>query len=347
MIAPVRLSGIGIARCLGDGTQEAEGHAGRLRTAMAALSQGGRPIRLLHAIEEVAFLATHEALSLAGVPMPVGGDGMGIALGVEEGIDGIKARYYQGVLREGPLGASPMAFPLTTPNTIAARISILLDLRGENLTVCGGSLSGAQAVGLALEAVRQGRSTAMLAGGATSVEQEFLDALSRAGRPERGQPGCGACLLLLEPQTSAGEAGPNPAQRDGLLRSGAGDVLGYAEGFGKDDIRDAIQGCLEDARLLPGQIGSVRVASASDHRALVEALRQAGLKVSAVRSPSSEMHSASFPMAIAEAAGQAASGTPEPVLVVGTDCLAGASAAIVRGSAGPGPRPVRGGSGIP
>jgi hypothetical protein len=299
--------------------------------ALAALSQNGPQIRLLHAIEEVAFLATHEALSRAGVPMPVGGDGIGIALGVEEGIDGIKARYYQGVLREGPLGASPMAFPLTTPNTIAARISILLDLRGENFTVCGGSLSGAQAVGLALEALRHGRSTAMLAGGATSVEQEFLDALSRTGRPERGQLGCGACLLLLQPQLSSEEAGPHDAE---LPRDGAGHVLGYAEGFGKDDIRDAIQGCLEDARLLPEQIGSVRVGSASDHRALVETLRQVGVKASTVRSPSSDMHSASFPMAIAEATGQAAHGTRRPVLVVGTDCLTGAAAAIVRVCAG-------------
>jgi hypothetical protein len=309
---------------------------------VTALAQEGAQIRLLHAIEEVAFLAAHEALSLAGLPLPFGGDGIGVALGVEEGIDGIKARYYQGVLQEGPLGASPMAFPFTTPNTVAARIAILLDLRGENYTVCGGSLSGAQAVGLALECLRRGQSTAMLAGGATSMEREFLDALSRAGRPEPAQPGCGACLCLLEARVSARAAGPHPAPRDGRLGSDAGDVLGYAEGFGTNDIQDAVQACLEDARLFPAQVGSVRVASLGDCRRLLEVLRRVGVRASVVRSPSSHLHSASFPMAMAEAAGHAANGTPEPVLVMGTDCLAGASAAVVRGSAGPDP----GGSGV-
>jgi Beta-ketoacyl synthase, N-terminal domain len=327
MNPPVRLSGIGIACSSSDGAHAAGKTGHRLSAALSALPQGGSPARLFHPIEGMAFLAAHEALSFSRIALPVEGDGIWIALGVDEGIDGIKARYYQGVLRDGPLGASPLAFPLTAPNTIAARISILLDLRGESLTVCGGCLSGAQAIGLAMEALREGRSGAVLAGGATSVEQEFLDALCRAGRVDGGQPRCGACLLLLEPQVPAGDAGPHDS---GPLRSGAGDVLGYGEGFGENDIRDAVQACLEDARLLPEQIGSVRVASLGDYRRLVEALRQVRVKASAVRSPSSEMYSASFPMVVAEVAGQAANGAPQPVLVVGTDCLVGAAAAIVQ-----------------
>jgi hypothetical protein len=250
--------------------------------------------------------------------VPLGGEGAGIAMGVEEGIDPIKADYYRGILRDGPLGASLLAFPFTAPNTIAARISILMDLRGENHTVCGGSLSGAQAIGLALEALREGRSPAMLAGGATSVAREFLDALSQTGRSTGGQPGCGACLFLLQPRVSAGE------------EESAGQVLGYAEGFGRDDVSDAIRGCLEDAGRFPEQIGAVRTASVDDLRPLVEALRRSGVRAPTVRSPSSCMCSAAFPMAIAEAAGQTASGGQGLVLVVGTDCLAGASAALVR-----------------
>jgi hypothetical protein len=290
----------------------------RLSTALSALPQGGSPVRLFHPIEEMAFLAAFDALSLAGVALPVGGDDVGIMLGVDEGIDGIKARYYQGVLSDGPLGASPMAFPLTTPNTIAARISILLDLRGESLTVCGGSLSGAQAIGLAMEALREGRCGRVLAGGATSVEREFLDALRRVGRPDSGHPRGGACLLLLQAQVAAGEA-------DGMA-----ELIGYAEGFGRDEITDAVQGCLEDAGLSPGQISSVRVASVQDSRLLPEALRRLGANAPIVRSPASNLYSVSFPAAVAEAAAQVANGTGGPVLVVGTDCLAGASAALVR-----------------
>jgi len=315
----VRVSGIGIAASPDDRTRVAVSPGSRLSAALSTLPQGGSPVRLFHPIEEMAFLAAYDALSLAGVALPVGGEGIGIALGVEEGIDGIKARYYQGVLSDGPLGASPMAFPLTAPNTIAARISILLDLRGESLTVCGGSLSGAQAIGLAMEALREGRSVGVLAGGATSVEPEFLDALCRVGRPDGGPPRGGACLLLLEPQASAGKV-------DGMA-----ELIGYGEGFGRDEISDAVQGCLEDAGLSPGQISSVLVASVQDSRLLPEALRRVGANAPIARSPASNLYSASFPAAVAEATTQAANGTPGPVLVVGTDCLAGASAALVRG----------------
>jgi beta-ketoacyl synthase-like protein len=315
MNPPVRLSGIGIARSSGDGLQADDRPGQRLS---AALSQEGVPVRLFHPIEEVACLAAYEALSLAGVAVPFGKDGIGIAIGVDEGIDGIKARYYQGVLRDGPLGASPLAFPFTTANTIAARISILLDLRGASLTVCGGSISGAQAIGLAMETVREGRSGAVLAGGASSVEQEFLDALGRVGRPDVGPPRCGACLLLLEPQASVGKA-------DGMA-----ELLGYGEGFGRDEIKDAIRACLEDAGVPPGQIGSVWVASVFDLRSLVEGLRWVGVTAPIVRPTDPNLYSASFPMTVADAARQAANETPAPVLIVGGDCLAGASAAIVR-----------------
>ncbi len=312
----VRLTGAGIACSPRDGTEGGDRLGDRLSAALRALPQGGSPVRLVHPIEEMAFLAAFEALSLAGVAARVGGEDIGVALGVEEGIDGIKARYYEGVLKDGPLGASPLAFPLTAPNTVASRISILLDLRGENVTVCGGSLSGAQAIGLAAEALRAGRSGAVLVGGATSVDQEFLDALYRLGLPDGGPPRGGACLLLLDSRTSTAGA-------DGMA-----ELLGYGEGFGRDEIRDAIQACLEDAGLFAGQIELVRMASVSDSRDLARVLRRVGARAPLVRSRASDLYAASFPLAVAEAAGDRA---PGPVLVVGTDCLAGASAAIVRG----------------
>jgi hypothetical protein len=317
MHIPVRLSGIGIVCSRSNGVQAADRFGGRLSSTLSALLQGRSPIRLFHPIEEMAVLAACDALALGGKTVPVGGEGIGIALGVEEGIDGIKARFYEGVLKDGPLGASPMAFPLTAPNTVAARISILLDLRGESVTVCGGSVSGAQAIGLAMGALREGRCGGVLAGGATSVGPEFLEALRRIGRPDSERPRSGACLLLLEPGLSE--------------HSGWAEVLGYGEGFGSDEVRDAVQACLEDAGLLPEQIASVRVASAQDSRYLSQALRRMVATAPIVRSQAADLYSASFPMAVADAATQVANGTPQPVLVVGTDCLAGASAALVRG----------------
>jgi hypothetical protein len=318
MSSPVRIVGLGSVRARDATPADAEDRAGRLRGVLTALSAEGAPIRLLHGIEEVAVLAAHEALSRSGIPMPYRGDDLGVVLGVEEGIDGIKARYYQGVLADGPLGASPLTFPLTTPNTIAARISILFDLRGETLTVGGGNVAGAQALGLAVRALRDGYSALTLAGGVTCVEQEFLEAASLVGRSESGQPGGGACLFLLGLQGSASPAGGDR-------------LLGYGEGFGPSDLQDAIWACLEDAGVPARAVGAVRTAAVCDWRSVVRAVRGAGIGVDIVRSPSSGLCSASFPLAVAEAAGQPAGGTRIPVLVVGSDCLAGAAAAVVQG----------------
>jgi len=266
----------------------------------------------------MAVLAAHEALCRSGISMPYRGDDLGVVLGLEEGIDGIKMRYYQGVLQDGPVGASPLTFPLTTPNTIAARISILFDLRGETFTVGGGSVSGAQAVGLAVQALREGRVAMALAGGVTCVEPEFLEAASRVHPSVGGPPRGGACLLLLVPPRS-------PSRGEG------GELLGYGEGFGGTDVKDAVQACLEDAGIPSQAIAAVWTAAVSDWPSAVHAVREVGVTARVTRSPSTDLHSASFPLAVAEVAGQSVPGTPRPVLIIGSDCLAGAVAAVVRG----------------
>jgi hypothetical protein len=108
------------------------------------------------------------------------------------------------------------------------------------------------------------------------------------------------------------------------------ELLGYGEGFGRAEIKDAIRACLEDAGIFPEQVGSAWVASVNDLRSLVEGLRWVGVTAPVVRPSAPNLYSASFPMAVAEAARQAANGSPAPVLIVGGDCLAGASAALVR-----------------
>jgi hypothetical protein len=266
-------------------------------------------MRLFHPIEEMACLAAVEALAHAGIDIPVGAEDVGLCLGVEEGVDGIKARFFRGVLADGPLGASPLAFPFTAPNAIAARLSILLDLRGETLTVCGGQVSGAHAVGLGIAAVRAGRARMVLAGGATSIDPEFLDALLQLGRPDGGSPRCGACLLALE-------RGASPGSR----------LVGYGEGVGRAAIPDAIHACLADATLCPASVRTIRIAGGDPRQARTE-LRQLFGNVPVRRARGADFHSAAFPMALAEAAGHARAG--EPILVVGEDCLAGAAAALI------------------
>ena len=317
MASAIRLSGVGMACSRASGGPPADSLANRLSATLSALPRGLSPVRLVHPLEEMALLAACEALTRGGIRFPVGGDTIGMVFGVEEGIDGIKARYYTGILRDGPLGASLITFPLTAPNTVAARISILLDIRGESVTVCGGSLSGAQAIGLAIDTLRQGRCRAVLAGGATSVEDEFLHAMRRLGRPDSGPVRSGACLLLLEAEVSE--------------TSGAIEILGYGEGFGPEAGRNAVQSCLEDAQILSEQIAWVQVVgSGREAQLMSRTLRCMVVNAPIVQSPASDLYSAAFPMAVADASRQIADGNQGPVLVVGTDCLAGASSVLLR-----------------
>ena len=112
MSLPLCLTGIGTASLPDGGGKGGPGLDSRLSAALATLPPRESPVRLFHPIEALAFLAAYDAVSLAHVALPAAREDLGIVLGVDEGIDGIKARYYQGVLRDGPLGASPMAFPL-------------------------------------------------------------------------------------------------------------------------------------------------------------------------------------------------------------------------------------------
>lgn len=317
MSSAVRVSGVGVVHSAGDDPQETQARACRLRTALLPTAS---PVRFIHPIEEVAFLAAHAALTAAGRAAPVSDEAVGIALGVEEGIDGIKARYFEGLLRDGPLGASPMAFPLTTPNTVAARISILLDLRGESFTLCGGNLSGAHALGVAVQGVRGEHSRAMLAGGVTAVEQEFLDAL-RDAQPSKPAPlGRSACLFFLESGTAGGSA------------DAIGHVLGYAEGFGLASVSDAVRAALEDAAVAPGAVARVWATGGQDGAALEDGIRRAGIQAPTAASESPGRFSASLPLAVAEALASSAIPRDSHALVVGCDCLAGAAAVVIRGA---------------
>jgi len=288
--------------------------APRLAEAAAPIELRGHRVRLVHRIEEVAFLAAAEALAGGGRPFPVGEAGMGIVLGIDEGIDDIKADHWCAVLAEGPLGASPLHFPFTAPNAVTAQLTIFLDLRGETATVCGGTLSGAEAIGLAAASVRDGRCDTMLAGGATSIGHTLARGIESACGGHAGEPRDGAGILLLD--------------ADGMGGAAAGEILGYGEGRGGGRVAAAVSRCLAEAKTGPGPL-SEAVCAGGDPREIEAGVREAGFEGRFSRASSADMHSAAFSLAVVGALREpeAAGG---PLLVVGTDCLGGAASLLVR-----------------
>ncbi len=94
-----------------------------------------KPMRLVHDLERLVVAAVGGALMDAGLSFPVGGSTIGIFIGIDDAIEDIKDEYFSGVLAEGILGASPLLFPFTSPNALAAQISISFDLRGEGVVI--------------------------------------------------------------------------------------------------------------------------------------------------------------------------------------------------------------------
>jgi 3-oxoacyl-(acyl-carrier-protein) synthase len=94
-----------------------------------------KPMRLLHTLERLVIAAIGGALDDAGIPLPVGTSAIGLYLGIDRAIEDIKDKYFLNILHEGMLGASPMLFPYTSPNALAAQASIAFDMRGESITM--------------------------------------------------------------------------------------------------------------------------------------------------------------------------------------------------------------------
>lgn len=321
MKIPIPITGSGVVRAPGAGSDARKEFSLRLSAAVESLASKGRRIRLIHGIEEAAFLAAVDAFRSAGKDSGDARDRTGIALGVDEGIDGIKAAHCLGVARDGPSGASPLHFPFTAPNAVAAQISIVMDLRGESITYSGGTLCSARALGHALQALRAGLASAMLAGGVTSVEQGLPGAALRAGGAcEAPHPLDAACLFLLE--------SPRTARRP--TEGEARHLLGFAEGFGDHGARDAILHCLEDAATFPADLGAAWIAAGGDDRILTEAAREAGISLPLVRSPQFSADAAAFPSAISAALDRRTKRSATPVLIAGTDLWGGSVAVIAR-----------------
>lgn len=103
--------------------------------ALSKLEGVIKPMRLVHDLERLAVAAAGGALLDAGMSFPVGDSTIGIYIGIDDAIEDMKDEYFSGILAEGILGASPLLFPFTSPNALAAQISIALDLRGEGIVM--------------------------------------------------------------------------------------------------------------------------------------------------------------------------------------------------------------------
>lgn len=101
----------------------------------SGLTDSIRQMRFVNSMEQLAVTAVGIMLNDAKIDIPIGNASVSLFVGIDDSIEDIKNEYFEGILNDGILGASPLLFPYTTPNSLAAQISIAFDIRGENITI--------------------------------------------------------------------------------------------------------------------------------------------------------------------------------------------------------------------
>jgi 3-oxoacyl-[acyl-carrier-protein] synthase II len=149
------------------------------------------------------------------------GPGLGLVVGTEYGDFTSSRDFAHGFLRRGPAGLSPMIFPNTVMNTMAATAAIAIGARAPSVTVNQPVLAGDLAVVRGARLIADSRADAVVAGGVDELFEDVYERLAqmgalspmRSGAPEGCRPfaadhngpvlGEGGTFLVLEERTAA------------------------------------------------------------------------------------------------------------------------------------------------
>ncbi|MGE5252175.1 MAG: beta-ketoacyl-ACP synthase II [Bacteroidota bacterium] len=177
---------------------------------------GAREARKMDRFTQLAFAATLEALSQAGLQVDQSNrDRIGILIGT--GIGGMNTLLDQAeVMRvRGPDRVSPFLIPMMIADAAAGTIAIQLGARGPNMALTTACATGTNTVGEASEMIRRGAADVMIAGGSEAA----INALAMAGMN---------VMTALSTRNDAPQKASRPFDRlrDGfLMGEGAGAVI--------------------------------------------------------------------------------------------------------------------------
>lgn len=92
-------------------------------------------IRFVHDLGKVAVAGIGLLMNDAAIRFPVKNSDISIYIGIDDAIEEIKERHFNGILDEGILGVSPLIFPYTSPNAFVSQAAIAFDIRGESIVM--------------------------------------------------------------------------------------------------------------------------------------------------------------------------------------------------------------------
>jgi 3-oxoacyl-[acyl-carrier-protein] synthase II len=227
-------------------------------------------VRRLSRICRMAVAACRLAATDAGI---AGGARLGLSVGSEYGDFRSGAEFFSGFLRRGPGGLSPMIFPNTVMNSMAAVVAIAMGAKAPSVTVNQATVAGDLAVVQGAALIASGRADAVIAGG---VDEIFFDvyrglgalgALSpmRDGAREGCRPyapdhnglvmGEGATFLVLE-EMEAAQARGATIHAEILGRAwGSIPVAPHTAPISRRDAHQTVRRALEQAGVAPDALG--------------------------------------------------------------------------------------------
>ena len=183
------LSGIGPVR--GFATEGCSSRLGGEVGDLKAYLLEGEARRLARA-SQFAVVAARLALADAGL-QPGQLVASGLVLGSHWGDFRSSETFALGFLERGILALSPLVFPNTVMNAMAAQIAIAVGLRGPMLTLNEVDVAGELAVARGAALIVAGRARTVLAGGSDELSPTLYRELSRLGIMSRAEPGPEGC----------------------------------------------------------------------------------------------------------------------------------------------------------
>ncbi|HLY37216.1 MAG TPA: beta-ketoacyl synthase N-terminal-like domain-containing protein [Candidatus Binatia bacterium] len=230
----------------------------------AALAPLAEPLRTralrAERVTRLVLVAGSRALELAGLAVDAGPPrvDVGVVLGTMLGCFLTNAAYAERLAEAGPPGASPRLFAATVSNAAAGELAIACRLGGPTATLSAGRASGLVALGHAVDLVRDGRATTIVAGGADATGE----AATRWTRDAALglAPGDAAALAVLEPLAVARARGA------AIL----GTLLGWGAAFepraGASGGDAALDAALRDAGLRRADVARIVGATTAEGR---------------------------------------------------------------------------------
>jgi 3-oxoacyl-(acyl-carrier-protein) synthase len=271
---------------------------------LAALVDGGEARRLSR-VCQLTIAAARLAVGEAGVAP---GQGLGLVVGTELGDFTSTIAFADGYLSRGLAGLSPLLFPNTVMNTMAATTAIAVVARELTLTLNVPTVAGELAIARGAAAVASGRADAILAGGVDELDPLVGEMLHALG--DRDVRGEGATFVVLEAESAARERGATVL---GRIRGAARRSLPARPwGVGRRHGSRAVAEALERAEVArPGWIYSSASGDverdAWEARVLTGALGPASLPTVAL-SPLLGQHAGAGALRVAAAAWTARAG---------------------------------------